>query len=235
MHAISNLPGKEIISKVLRVVRRGRALGRRELDLKAQWVGSQGYGSYAVCPKLINSESIVYSCGIGEDITFDLGVITLFGARVYAFDPTPRSIAWLESQKLPDKFSAYPYALGAQDTQVKLFSPRNPTHISHSICDHAATSQQTIEVPMFRLGTLMQKFGHTKIDVLKLDIEGAEYAVLDDIAREALDIKQIAVEFHHRFRGIGKARTRAAIETLRKKGYRILEVSEDGQIFTFVR
>jgi len=34
--------------------------------------------------------AVVYSLGIGEDISFDLALIEKYGARVHAFDPTPK-------------------------------------------------------------------------------------------------------------------------------------------------
>lgn len=41
---------------------------------KKIWYGN-GYGGFYVNPDLLNSSSIVYSIGIGEDISFDLDVI----------------------------------------------------------------------------------------------------------------------------------------------------------------
>lgn len=229
-----NKIAKDPIRNFVRILRRGIPLGRREVDLPVEHIGSDGYGNYAVCPTFINPDSIVYSCGIGEDISFDLGMIARFGAKIHAFDPTPRSIQWLGKQSLPAGFTAYPYAVGAEDGRVKLFVPKNSSHISHSLVVHDGTTRESIEAPMFRLSTLLKQLGHTRIDVLKLDIEGAEYDVLADIARQRIPVKQIAVEFHHNFRSIGKARTRSAIQALKDAGFSILDVNPHGTIFTFI-
>ena len=39
---------------------------------------------------------IGHSGGVGEDASFDLGIIERFGCSVFAFDPTPRAIAFAE-------------------------------------------------------------------------------------------------------------------------------------------
>ena len=39
----------------------------------------------------------------------------------------------------------------------------------------------------------------SRIDILKMDIEGAEYDVIDDIINSPVPIAQVLIEFHHRF------------------------------------
>jgi FkbM family methyltransferase len=50
-----------------------------------------------------------------------------------------------------------------------------------------------------RLQTIFQSLGHKHVDVLKMDIEGSEYEVIDDLCDLHLRIDQVLVEFHHRF------------------------------------
>lgn len=77
--------------------------------------------------------------------------------------------------------------------------------------------------------------GHSKIDVLKMDIEGAEYDVIDDIMYLDIPIKQICIEFHHRFDTIGVGKTIEAIEKLSKKGYRIFSYSKNFEELSFIK
>jgi hypothetical protein len=79
-----------------------------------------------------------------------------------------------------------------------------------------------------RLSTLMRELGHDAVDVLKLDIEGGEYEVLDDLLRERLPVRQLLVEFHHNFPAIPFARTEAALRALKGAGYELFHVSERG-------
>ena len=50
--------------------------------------------------------------------------------------------------------------------------------------------------------------GHDSIDLLKIDIEGFEYEVLEDCLEDRIPIKQICVEFHDFFPEISKAKTK---------------------------
>ena len=49
------------------------------------------------------------------------------------------------------------------------------------------------------LGSIMRKLGHTHIDILKVDVEGSEYAFLENaIDTGAIGaVEQLALEWHH--------------------------------------
>ena len=49
------------------------------------------YGGWISPMDLIKKQSTCYCVGVGEDTSFDLGIIRLFGCQVYAFDPMPRA------------------------------------------------------------------------------------------------------------------------------------------------
>jgi hypothetical protein len=68
-----------------------------------------------------------------------------------------------------------------------------------------------------------------------MDIEGAEYGVLEDCLSTGLRIDQLLVEFHHRWDFVGLAETRRAISLLRRSGYLIAHVSPNGCEYAFLR
>src|SRR4051812_17502788 len=70
---------------------------------------------WCICPLNLREDSVVYSFGVGTDISFDLELIDRFGVQVHAFDPTPRSISWLKSQNLPDRFIFHDYGVSDHD------------------------------------------------------------------------------------------------------------------------
>jgi hypothetical protein len=80
----------------------------------------------------------------------------------------------------------------------------------------------------------MRLLGHYRIDLLKLDIEGAEYDVIRDMLVSSIDVRQLLVEFHHRFRGIGKGATAAALADLHRAGFRIFYISPHGREYALV-
>lgn len=69
----------------------------------------------------------------------------------------------------------------------------------------------------------MKKYGHTHVDLLKIDIEGAEYGVLEAIMESGVQIRQIAVEFHNGvLPGIPRKLTIRTLIKLYRYGYRIV-------------
>jgi FkbM family methyltransferase len=222
-----------------RIVRLVRALigkdffARRDLHCRTERFGSD-YGGWEVAVDGLDHRSIVYSFGIGEDVTFDLALIERFGLTVHAFDPTPRSLRWIREQGPPPSLVVHDYGIAAQDGAYSFFPPANPDHVSHSILGGPSAGGDAIKVPMKRLDTIMQELGHNHVDLLKLDIEGAEYEVIEALELSITRPGQILVEFHHRFPGAGIAKTKAALSALRRTGYRLFAVSRSGEEYGLV-
>jgi len=191
------------------------------------------YGGWTICPDIIDSDSVVYSFGIGKDISFDLSIIAKYGVTVHAFDPTPISLEWLKEQKLPKNLHYYPYGIANYDGIAKFAPPKRSGFTSFSMSDQA--DQPNIELPVHRLSTIMQKLNHSRIDILKMDIEGAEYDVIADILTnfDSVKISQILVEFHY---GDQQAlqKVKDSIVLLNCSGYRTFDVSAGGREFSFL-
>ncbi len=68
----------------------------------------------------------------------------------------------------------------------------------------------------------METNEHTSIDLLKIDIEGFEYEVLESCLAERIPIRQICVEFHDSFPEIPKARTQRMIRALESHGFDLI-------------
>jgi FkbM family methyltransferase len=192
-------------------------------------------GEWWVCPRGLGAASIVYSLGIGTDITFDLSLIEAYGLTIEAFDPTPGSIEYVKHQQLPRSYRWHALGVGARDEQATFFPPEDPNHISHTLLQRQGTSARAIQVEVRCLSTIMRDLNHQRIDVLKMDIEGAEYEVLDEILNRGLAVQQILVEFHHRFPEVGIDRTRRAVNALNAAGYRIFFASQSGEEYSFIR
>jgi len=228
----------EAIRNLGRVARRlAEAASGRDLLLRPQLRcatehhGST-YGGWTICPEGLDSKSTVYSFGVGEDVSFDLAMIERFGLCVHAFDPTPRSVAWVRSQSLPAQFVFHEVGLLDFDGVARFAQPEVPGHVSFR-ATHASAGESVVEAPVRRLRTLMSELGHSSIDVLKMDIEGAEYAAIDDILNAGISIRQLLVEFHHRWAGVDQ--TRRAVAELNRHGYRIFHVSPSGAEVSLIR
>jgi FkbM family methyltransferase len=199
------------------------------------FIGSD-YGGYGVCPTSLPPEPNVYSFGIGQDISFDRGMIQKYNARVFAFDPTAKSHAWLRTQQLPAEFQWFDYGIGVQDGVLTFFPPKNPAFVSHSVIPNPYVQAEGIALPVKRLATIARELGHSRIDILKLDIEEAEYDVIPDVLNTpGVSINQILVEFHHRFTRDGVAKTERTINLLNQYGFQLFWVSLRSDVFSFIR
>ena len=212
----------------------------RELRLEAEIrISSVKEGGWWFHPDLLDENSIVYSLGVGEDVDFDLALIRRFKLRVDAFDPTPSTVEWLAAREMPQDFHFHPWAVTARDGVLRLY-PRirkdgSKSTVMYSLVPGEAAQDDAIQVPSFCLTSIVAALGHRRIDVLKMDIEGAEYEVLDNLLQNGVKPVQLLVEFHHRFANIGLARTAAMIARLRGRGYRVFAVSETGREVSFMR
>lgn len=175
---------------------------------------------WVVPAERIDPSSTCYTAGVGEDATFDVALAEL-GCDVVAIDPTPRAIhhitPFLERH---DNLRLAPYAVWTEDTELEFFPPADRTHVSHSILNRQQTSAP-LTVPARTLDSIAAEFDHDKIDLLKLDIEGAEYAVLHHADLRSLGVQVLCVEYH-RDHGL-----RAMIESVRalsRRGYDVVSV-----------
>lgn len=207
---------------------------RAEINVPSMRLGSD-YGGWVVCTDEITSESVVYSFGIGEDATFDLALISEYGLTVHGFDPTPKAIAWVRSRDLPAAFRFHDIGIADLDGTATFNAPKNPRNASYTTHPAAGDSRYAVEAEVRRLGTIMRQLKHQHVDVLKLDVEGSEYAVLADIVASGLNVRQILVEFHHHFENIPVDATKQAVELLRRHGYQLFHVSPKGEEYCFIR
>uniref|UniRef100_UPI0029300243 FkbM family methyltransferase n=1 Tax=Pedobacter nutrimenti TaxID=1241337 RepID=UPI0029300243 len=207
---------------------------KRGVKCNSKWYGNM-YGGFYVCPTALNEDSVIYSFGIGEDISFDKDMIENHNCYVFGFDPTPKSINWLANQKLPERFKFHEFGISNKSGTVDFYLPKNQNHVSGSIIiqDNIDTQEKT-SVIIKSLDHILRDLGHQHIDVLKMDIEGAEYDVIENILKSKISISQILIEFHDRFFENGKLKTQETIKKLNDEGYKIFAVSETYEEVSFI-
>jgi len=204
-------------------------------DVEREYVAlGSSYGEWNIIPEYISRDSVVYLFGVGEDISFDLQLIEKYGATIHAFDPTPKSIKWVKSQNTPNEFIMHEYGILDYDGFVSFYPPKNISHVSHTIIGGSTEEQECIKVPVKKMQTILDDLQHTTIDLLKMDIEGSEYSVIKDLSQGNIRPKQLLVEFHHRFKGVGANKTIEAIKTIKGMGYELFFVSKSGEEYSFV-
>ncbi len=199
-------------------------------------IGSD-YGGWVVPTRLLRSDSICYCVGCGEDITFDLGLIDIFGCHVYGLDPTPRAIAHVKKVAGGNsKYHFFDIGLWDKEDTLKFFVPKNPGHVSHSLLNLQKTEDH-ISVNVKRLSSFMKELGHQNIDLLKIDIEGAEYKVIDSILEDDIDVRVLCVEYDECFNPLDaeyRNRIKNSVNSLIKNGYLLVCCQGNGN-YTFVK
>ena len=222
-----------------RTKRLARRLAGRELWLRPEIREPvQPAAGWLLCHRRIPRGARVFGLGVGNNVDFELGVIRDYAAIVDTFDPTPFSNDWLHTQSRPAGFRHHPWAVVAVDGPVHLQqrkANRPGSAPMLSIVPSRAGGEGTVAVDGYRLASIVQRLECPVPDLLRMDIEGAEYAVLDDMLASGVLPRQLLVEFHHRFPEIGLAATRRAVAGLRAAGYRIAAVSDTGREVTFLR
>lgn len=162
------------------------------------------YGGFYLPRNFGIDHSIIYSFGIGEDLSFSEAVIEA-GGVVYAFDPTPKAIKFVGDHKLFSNanFHFFPYGLSDKDGKEDFYLPKRDDWVSASVIQHHnVDNKKVIKVEMKTLRSIMRELGHNHIDVLKMDIEGSEYKVavnLLDPVLKPIDFQVCLMETHERF------------------------------------
>ena len=189
-------------------------------------LGSRMAGWYTPLD-ILNSESICYCFGAGEDVSFDCSLIRQFGCEVFTFDQTPRATAHIEelisktlgkdrvyvkndettidqisrlevykiNREEIEKLNYYNIGVWSQDMKHKFFFPKRDEVVSCSVTIIQNT-EDYFEAQCLTLSSIMKKFEHTNIDLLKMDIEGAEYEVVNSMIASNIRPKILGLEFH---------------------------------------
>ncbi len=209
-----------------------KQLGIEPVSCKTSALYGGDHG-WVVDESLLNRESVIYSVGVGSNIDFDLELINSFGATVHAFDPTPRSIEWVKNQQLPKHFIFHPFGLSAENGHMDFFPPSKASSTHFSPIDRYGDTNNVVRAPVKDIDTIASELNHKEIDLLKMDIEGAEYEVIEALPKNRVAINQILIEFHHMYKGIPISKTVDAISTLSNLGFELFNISQRTYEFSF--
>jgi FkbM family methyltransferase len=142
----------------------------------------------------INSNLSALCFGLHDNIEFEKGLADLFNFQVFAFDPTPISKNLFSDFKL-NNFHYYPYAISLSTSRVKFYMNSNLDNSGGSIINNKSNSYE-LEVDSYTYVDLLEKFSSQKIELLKMDIDGGEIDIINDLYTNHLDLlpNQITLE-----------------------------------------
>ena len=141
------------------------------------------------------------------DIVAHYGYFSIFASKntspdsiVYAVEPSKKNLKTL-NENLKDckiqNITAHQLAIGGENTSLDLFTGRS---VNHSLFENYALLGNEKNTQKVKVKTLEQFVFDNKIeqiDFLKMDCEGAEYAILFNTPRSIFDkVSVISMEFH---------------------------------------
>lgn len=173
----------------------------------------------------LGAGSTLLDFGLGFDADFSQAMMKTYGVRAVGFDPTRKHQSALRTIEASSggRFTLIPAAIGGTSGSVEFLE--SIENVSGSLLSsHAGVQRDTIErypVDMLSLADAFERAECAQPDLVKMDIEGAEYAALesasDDVLRAA---KQWIIEFHHDLIAEAPfARTKALVKRFESLGF----------------
>ncbi len=143
--------------------------------------------------RIKKNKPLLYSGGVGENISFDEEFIIETNGHARLFDPTPASCDFMKD-KISENLTFYPYALYKENKRMKIYYDRFNQVRSNSISNFLNFNELDFYYcETFNIPTLLKKFNDTEIDVLKLDIEGVSIEVIENCLNNNICPDQIIV------------------------------------------
>lgn len=141
----------------------------------------------------LGPHSVVADLG-ASTTTFSQAIVSRFGSRCFAAEPLPGNFRLIAPHS---RITALPVALSGVDGRISL-GVRSSTHTSASFVPFDSLPEHDrIEVDSVTLEGFQRLAGGARFDLVKIDIEGAEFGLFDAARDETLQqIGQLTVEFH---------------------------------------
>lgn len=183
---------------------------------------------HTVHPRYLGTHSQVLDLGANYGL-FAKAITARFGCRCLAVEPSPEPFAAIAETPLISKLQA---AAATKSGTV-------PFHIAtDSVCSslYAPNSLvKIIEVRALSLPDLFDLVGVGSIDLLKMDIEGAEIDLINTCSPSMLQqIKQLSVEFHDQNGVTSASDVSATLARLHKLGFFSVRMSRQGHHDTWL-
>jgi len=128
---------------------------RRQCRLPMLTLG-RGHGRWSVWPEPIRADTVVYSFGVGREVSFERDLIERFGVTVHAFDPTPLSLEWARREPLPPGLVLHEVGIAEYDGVARFTGPAQADWDSFSMVRQTGIGE-ALEVPVARLATLIAR------------------------------------------------------------------------------
>jgi FkbM family methyltransferase len=203
------------------------------------------YGGWWVDTRRIEKKALLIDCGLGLDISFPIAFLKRFpDARVIGIEPNPRALDYCRAN-CPEGMTILDRALWTSNDRTLTFHlprpisqlPKGADGISGSLDPshgYVAGGGQ-IQTRTIDFASILADARSEKCAILKLDIEGAEYPLLQALCAsgEIRRADQVLVEFHHGATQRSIDDTRSLVDTLIASGFFLMHI--EGRNYVFLR
>ena len=166
------------------------------------------------------SNCVVFDCGANRG-DFSTWAAKRFNATVYAFEADPEIAA---SFSVPGDVKVLNVAIAGRNGNAVLRRAR--MQCSSTVFNREAVDDDTLAVPARTLESICQEYKIARVNLLKLDIEGAELDVLAEASPEFLaSVDQITCEFHDFLDSSHRPRIRAVLSRMKREGFLVSSMS----------
>lgn len=215
---------------------------RRTIYIPSKILIGKSKGILFVYPNYIfrntfTEDSTIIDAGCGYDADFSVYMIKKYDLKAIGIDPTKKHIESLKtvSNATQGKFTHKLIAISATNGSISFNESED--NVSGSILKEHKNIQRdkvkTYDVESINLKSLPAYLGLKTIEYIKLDLEGAEYAIFKDLKPEDIrDYKQIFIEFHHHYVPIfSQNDTTKAVAKLKSYGFKSYSVDNRNYLF----
>lgn len=180
--------------------------------------------------------STVIDVGCGSEAEFSLFMIHKYGLNAYGVDPTRKhapSLKKLEEQT-GGKFQHLPLAVSVENGSI-MFHESSDNESGSLLLEHINIQNdetRSYEVESVSPKELLSRLGLSRVEFIKLDLEGAEYELLQGLKKEDLEpFRQIFIEFHHHCTGYTEKDTRKRVKQLAHMGFKVFSLDLHNYLF----
>ena len=171
-------------------------------------------------PKFLHADSVVVDLGANKG-AFSRSVSERYGCTCYAIEPNPECFGELVGWSRVKPFNI---AIADREGTTSFFVAANSEASSFA---RTGANDREIQVTTMRLDDFAQRERLRPIDLLKVDIEGAEVSLLDSLPDAFLQgIGQIAIEFHDFCGLVDKPDVERLVKRLETLGFRSINFSK---------
>lgn len=174
--------------------------------------------------KFSNPNPVIFDCGA------HIGMATIFfkwvypDSTIYSFEPDKQTFSILKKNILCNKLKKiklFNLALTNKGGLINFFTDLRHGSALTMSTSYERNPKDKIKVRSQKLSSFIERNNIDKIDLLKLDIEGSEREVIEDLASNNFFsvIEKIVIEYHHNYGAISTGLARI-VQILENNGYK---------------